>query len=168
MSFKSCVTFTLSDGSLQLDDPQPLLFSGRNGLIAKFVLTSPGRAAGPWKLGPAELLALAAPDASRRMIVFEQTEETLLERLALESVYGISAEQTEMMFTFRPLVAVARADGAPTWRLSPDKTYNEGLMLEGGVSAPTGSWRWGQPHLALGGVVCGTGPSATGASLVGQ
>jgi hypothetical protein len=162
MSFKSYAIHVQPDGSLHLDDPHPLVFSGRNGLIAKFVRATPERASEPWILVPAELHALASPElvVVRRMIVFEQTEENKVERLMLESVRGISTDQTEMMFTFRPLVAVAGGASGPGWKVNAGKAYTEGLELEGGVSAPRASWRWGRPHLALGGVVCGGGGKA--------
>ena len=159
MSFKSYATHTLPDGSLHLQDPHPLVFSGRDGLIAKFVQASPARASEPWILEPAELHALAVPAlvAAQRVIVFEQTEEHRVERLMLESVRGLSTDRTEMMFTFRPLVAVTGGAGEPSWKVNTAKAYTEGLELEGGVSALNATWRWGQPHLALGGVVCGGG-----------
>ena len=158
MSFKSYATHVQPDGSLRLDDPHPLVFSGRNGLIAKFVQVAPTLASEPWQLDAAELHALASPElASRpRMIVFEQTEGTTVERLMLESVHGISTERTEMMFTFRPLGAAA---GGSSWSVNITKAYTEGLELEGGVAALNGTWRWGKPHLALGGVVCGASKS---------
>lgn len=157
MSFKTYAIHVQPDGTLGLDDPHPLRFSGPKGLIAKFVLTCWQRGEERWQLSSAELHALASPEWKnrQRLIVFEQSEETKLERLAVESVQGISTQQTDMMFTFRPLQAVARVGDVATWRARSDKTYTEGLMLEGGVSGPTGSWRWGRPHMALGGVVCG-------------
>lgn len=160
MSFKSYTTRDQPDGSVHFDDPHPLCFSGRDGLIARFVRASPDRASEPWILEPAELHALASPAlaAVRRTIVFEQTEGDKVERLMLESVRGLSTDRTEMMFTFRPLVLVADGAGRPCWRSNPSNAYTEGLELEGGVSAPTASWRWGRPHLALGGVVCGGTP----------
>ncbi|MGA3006844.1 MAG: hypothetical protein ABSE59_03020 [Opitutaceae bacterium] len=159
MSFKSYATHALPDGSLLLQDPQPLVFSGRKGLIAKFVLASAECANGRWQLGPAELhaLALLERDGQQRMIVFEQMDQTTLELLALESIYGVSTERTEMLFMFKPLVVVTCGASLQVRRPSTDKIYTEGLELEGGMLAPTASWHWGRPHLALGGVVCGGG-----------
>jgi len=158
MSFKTYATHPQPDGTLCLSDPHPLKFSGPNGLIAKFVLGASRLRAERWQLNSSELHALASPawGNSQRLIVFEQSEDAKLECLAVESIQGISTGQTEMMFSFRPLQAVARVGGEAVWRLIPDKTYTEGLILEGGVSDPSGSWRWGRPHLAIGGVVCGS------------
>lgn len=157
MSFKSYATRAQSDGALILDDPQPLVFSGRHGLIARFVLEAGERASQPWQLGPGELHALAASTlrGSDRVIVFEQAEDAELELLALEAVHGISTERTEMMFLFKPLRVVSGGVPLRVQPASGKKTYTEGLTLEGGAFAPMASWRWRRPHLALGGVVCG-------------
>ena len=50
MSFKSYAIRSTIDDLITLDDPQPLVFSGRHGLIAKFVLSEKERAMNPWKL----------------------------------------------------------------------------------------------------------------------
>lgn len=152
MSFKSYALHRLDDGSLEFSDPQPLVFSGRHGLIARFVLAQPYRAAGQWKLSPAELHALANL-ADNRALVFEETGEKTLELQCLQSIHGISDVRTEMLFSLLPLAV--EHPGAPLRVRHPvvDRTYAEELILDGGVNAPNGPWRWCKPHLALGGVV---------------
>ena len=155
MSFKSYALHPQPDGILMLDDPQPLIFSGPQGLIARFVLSDPTRASEPWKLCAGELHALAFPETlvRDRAIFFEQVAEGRLELQRLQSVQGISGRRTEMMFSFSPVTLVHAT--LPIAILSPavDRIYHEGLELEGGVLSPNGSWHWGRPHLALGGVV---------------
>ena len=156
MSFKSFMFQDLEGGRLLLTDPQPLVFSGRNGLIARFVLGEPTRAAEAWKLCPGELhaLAFAGTLVRDRMIVFEENDGTTQSLMWLQEVKGVSEAQTEMMFSFVPLVLEHR--GPPIiCRPVPQRTYNEDLKLDGGVDGPGASWRWCKPHLALGGVVCG-------------
>lgn len=157
MSFKSYATQALPDGSLVLEDPQPLIFSGKQGLIARFVLAEGDRAQEAWRLCAGEVHALAAPmlQTGERMIVFEQTEGDTLELLVLEAIHGVSTKQTEMLFTFRPLVVLSRTPRLCARHAEGGKIYSERLSLDGGALAPAASWRWQKPHLALGGVVCG-------------
>ncbi|HEY0944761.1 MAG TPA: hypothetical protein VGD81_05820 [Opitutaceae bacterium] len=164
MSFKSYAMHAQPDGCAWLDDPQPLVFSGRHGLIARFVLKAGERAARPWQVRTDELHALEPFlfTPGERVIVFEQTEDEELELLALEAVHGVSTERTEMMFLFRPLLVLSRKSGLCVKPAPAKKTYTEGLTLEGGVFAPMASWRWRRPHLALGGVVCGGDGRAPG------
>ncbi len=157
MSFKSYATSQLPDGSSVLTDPQPLVLSGRHGLIARFVLGAPKRAAERWALCPGELQALAAPPlmAGERMIVFEQAKDAALEVLALETIHGISSDRTDMMFAFRPLRVLERSPAFRVGDAPGRRTYMEELALEGGVhAAPSANWRWREAHLALGGVIC--------------
>ena len=156
MSFKSYL-IRPSGAGLALVDPQPLVFSGRQGLIARFVTAERERAFRQWCLGGAELHGLASPplSGSGRMIVFEQIEEDAVELLTLESVRGVSSERTDMMFTFRPLRVVHRTPALVVEAVTGGLTYTEELTLDGGVLALAAQWRWRRPHLALGGVVCG-------------
>lgn len=144
-----------SDGRLILDDPQPLVFSGRHGLVARFIATAGERARGPWKLCPGELHALAMVDrlVRDRIIVFEQTEENVLELQTLEAVHGISSHRTEMMFSLSPLTVVHAAAPLVVRAAATGRSYGEELALDGGIDAPQASWRWTRPHLAIGGVV---------------
>jgi hypothetical protein len=155
MSFKSYALHPQPNRTLVLDDPQPLVFSGPHGLIARFVLSDPARASEPWKLCAGELHALAFPDSlvRDRAILFEQATGGVLELQWLQSVQGISGQRTEMMFSFSPLTVIHSCGPLAILPPTSARTYNEGLQLEGGVLAPKGSWHWGRPHLALGGVV---------------
>ena len=155
MSFKSYALHPQPDHAIALDDPQPLIFSGPHGLIARFVRSDPTRAGQPWRLCPGELHSLAFPErlVRDRAILFEQSAGGILELQWLQSVHGISGQRTEMMFSFSPLTVVSTGVSLAVLPPTSGRTYNEGLELEGGVLAPHGSWRWTLPHLALGGVV---------------
>lgn len=160
MSFKSYSPHPHADGSIELTDPQPLVFSGAKGLIARFVQNEPRRASEPWKLLPAEVHALALMDGDpeTRMIVFEETTENTLELQWLQSISGVSADRTEMMFSFRPLATEPKSSSLRVRLPDINRTYAEELTLDGGVLAPNGPWRWCKPHLALGGVVLQRAP----------
>jgi hypothetical protein len=157
MSFKSFSVQTLDGDRLALSDPQPLVFSGRHGLIARFVLGEPKRAASPWKLCPGELhaLAFASTLVRDRLIAFEESEETKRSLMWLQEVQGISGARTEMLFSFAPLIVEDRGLMPVVCRAIPYRIYREELVLDGGVFAPTADWRWTRSHLALGGVVLG-------------
>jgi hypothetical protein len=163
MSFKSYALHPQPDHTLVLQDPQPLVFSGPHGLIARFVLSDPARASDPWKLCAGELHALAFPSllVRDRAIFFEQTAGNKLELQWLQCVQGVSGRQTEMMFSFSPLTVVHSVGSLVVRPPTSDCTYNEGLQLEGGVLSPNGSWHWGRPHLSLGGVVLQPPPVRT-------
>jgi hypothetical protein len=156
MSFKSYAIQTPSSDLVILTDPQPLVFSGRNGLIAKFVLSEKDRAMNPWKLCPGEIhaLAFAGKLLHDRAIMFEQAEDAERSLMWLQSISGISNAKTEMMFSLIPLAVVAQ-NPLTVRRANVDCVYGEDLMLDGGVLNPTGPWHWKKPHLALGGVVLG-------------
>lgn len=161
MSFKSYATRALPDGSIELSDPQPLVFSGPRGLVARFVAAERERASGRWKLDPGELhrLAFSGENAGPRMIVFEESADSRIELQLLQNIHGISGTRTEMLFSFLPLQLVHAA--APLRVRMPEisRTYAEDLTLDGGVDAPAASWRWCKPHLALGGVVLSRNPA---------
>ncbi len=158
MSFKSYASCSCSgDNALVFSDPQPLVLSGRQGLIARFVQAEPVLADRPWRLSPEDLhrLANASLHAAGRQIVFEQTEDAQLELLLLQSVTGVSSDHTDMIFAFETLIVVERG---PTLKVRPPsqrRVYTEELSLEGGVLCLRGTWHWRKPALALGGVVCG-------------
>jgi len=165
MSFKSYAIRSTNDDLITLDDPQPLVFSGRHGLIAKFVLSEKDRAMKPWKLcvGEIHAIAFAAKLVHDRAIVFEQSEDADRSLMWLQSISGISNSKTEMMFSFTPL-AVMHQNPLTVQRSAVDRSYGEDLMLDGGVLSPDGPWHWKKPHLALGGVVLGSsklGPLAS-------
>lgn len=156
MSFKSYAIRSDSEGLIVLEDPQPLVFSGRNGLIAKFVLSEKDRAMRAWKLCVGEVHAIAFPAGlvRDRAIVFEQTEDIDRSLMWLQSIAGISNSKTEMMFQFMPLAVVSQ-NPLTVQRGKVECAYGEDLMLDGGVLNPSGPWHWKKPHLALGGVVVG-------------
>ncbi len=157
MSFKSYAVTTTPNGSLLLEDPQPLVLSGPNGLIARFILSAGERAHSRWTLCPGELHAAALPglQTGARMIVFEQSTAAESEMLVLDAIYGTSAERTEMMFSFHAVDVTTRVPVVVVCERTDGTTYIEELTLEGGVFAPAAHWNWRRPHLHLGGVVCG-------------
>jgi hypothetical protein len=157
MSFKSYAIHSTRADLITLDDPQPLMFSGRNGLIAKFVLSEKDRAMRPWKLCVGEIHAIAFVEklVRDRAIIFEQSEDSARSLMWLQSIAGISNAKTEMMFSFTPLAVVGQ-NPLTVRRGAVDCSYGEDLMLDGGVLNPDGPWHWKKPHLALGGVVLGT------------
>src|SRR6266568_4026829 len=84
MAFKCYQVTSAGHRCWQLNAPEPLLLSGRHGLIARHVLANRDRAGTPWQLTPADLLRLVEPPrAADCWIIFEQAEATelLLSRL---------------------------------------------------------------------------------------
>ena len=167
MSFKSFSVQPLDGDRLALADPQPLVFSGPRGLIARFVLGESQRAVGYWRLCPGELHALAFADTlvRDRIIVFEENEEMTPSLMWLQDVQGISATRTVMLFSFVPLIVEDRGPTPVICRAIPYRIYREELVLDGGVFATTADWRWTRPHLALGGVVLGRGAASERAPI---
>jgi len=161
MGFKSYALHSRSDDSFILDDPQPLIFSGPQGLIARHVLSAGERAREAWKLCPGELHALALVErlVRDRIIVFEQVEDASLELLELESVNGVSSHRTDLMFSFSPLTVIQTHAPLIARRAAAGRTYGEELALDGGIDAPKAAWRWSKPHLAIGGVVLRPAPA---------
>ena len=157
MSFKSYAYVIQPDGRWLLNDPQPLVFSGRNGLIARFVEQEKKRAAEPWKLCPGEIHALALPGelVRERVIVFEQADGCVLELMWLRDIRGVSDTTTEMLFSFTPLVVVLARPHLVVREPYAERAYGEDLTLDGGVANLQGTWHWRKPHLALGGVKLG-------------
>lgn len=156
MSFKSYHATEQPDGSLELSDPRPLVFSGRHGLIARFVLGEPDKCADRWRLSPEQIQTLAFPDdaqAASRVLVFEDADGAVLNLQLLESIHGNSGARTEMLFSLLPLVIDHRSAKPRIRRPSVGRTYAEDMILDGGTDAPNGTWRWHKTHLALGGVV---------------
>lgn len=157
MSFKSYAQTIQPDGRWMLSSPLPLVFSGQNGLIARFIAREKYRAAAPWKLCPGELHSMALPGdlVRERIIVFEQSDGGGLELMWLQGVRGISAETTEMLFSFTPLTVDQARPFIVVKTPNAACSYGEDLTLDGGVSNPNGTWKWKKPHLALGGVKLG-------------
>lgn len=152
MSFKSYATLPLKDGSLELSDPHPLKFSGPDGLIARFVAAQPSRAAAPWKIQHDELNSLSGL-SGERALVFEEAGEGSLELQWLQDIHGISDTRTEMLFSMLPLKVESATRPLRVRYPTINRVYAEELILDGGVGALEGTWRWCKPHLSLGGVV---------------
>ena len=156
MAFKNYHLVPAESGTWWLDAPEPVVLSGPNGLIARYVLADRKRAASPWQLTPLELLRLAgAPHPETRWIVFEQAESDGLRLSRLERISGISAAKTEMLLTLSPF-AVIQAGPALFVRQPPDgRSWSEELALEGGAFSPSGTWRWCLRSLNVGATVLG-------------
>ena len=157
MSFKSYAQTIQTDGRWMLSSPQALTFSCKDGLIARFIAREKARAATAWKLSPDELHGLASPadPVRERVIVFQQADGGGLELMWLQNVRGISAETTEMLFSFTPLTVDQLRPFIVVKVPNASCSYGEDLTLDGGVSNPNGTWKWKKPHLALGGVKLG-------------
>lgn len=156
MAFKSYHVSPTADGGRELRAPQPLVFSGRQGLVARLVLADPDRAARPWSFQPEDILALmaAAPEGPC-WIVLEQTEGTDLRLSRLEKLTGVSTYQTEILLTLVPLTVTRRGPVLTVHEPASSRAWSEELALEGGAHAPAGSWRWCDRPLNIGATVVG-------------
>jgi hypothetical protein len=156
MGFKSYRIAPSGPKCWRLDAPEPLMLSGRFGLIARHVLADPLRAARPWQLTAEELLRLSQPTpAADRWIVFEQVEGANLHLSRLERLAGVSGHETELLATFAPLLVLARGAGLSVEEPAVTRCWTEGLALDGGAHAPGAPWHWCSRPLNLGTTVLG-------------
>ena len=156
MAFKSYLVTPAADGGRQLTAPEPLVLSGRHGLIARHVLADPERASRPWLLLPDDLLRLMAiPPRGPSWIVLEQTEGTDLRLSRLEKITGVSNDQTEILLTLTPLSVIRRSPILTARELASGRAWREELALDSGAFSRAGHWRWCNRPLNIGATVVG-------------
>jgi len=156
MAFKAYLVTPAADGTLELTAPEPLVFSGRHGLIARHVLADPERASRPWTLLPDDLIKLTnTPPRAPSWIVLEQTEGSDLRLSRLEKIAGVSTEQTEILITLVPLSVIRRSPILTARELSSGRAWREELALDGGAFSRDSHWRWCNRPLNIGATVVG-------------
>ncbi|MFA6288726.1 MAG: hypothetical protein WC661_15185 [Opitutaceae bacterium] len=156
MAFKSYLVTPAADGALELTAPEPLVLSGRHGLIALHVLADPDRASRPWTLLPADLIQLTkTPPRGPSWIVLEQTEGSDLRLSRLEKLTGVSNDQTEILLTLVPLAVIRRSPVLTARELATGRAWREELALDSGAFSRDGHWRWCNRPLNIGATVVG-------------
>ena len=158
MGFKAYRFTTRPNDSWVLDQPEPLRFSGPQGLIAQwFRLNRLEIGDAPWLVPAREWLSLAfgAAESGRRWIIFEQAEGGVRKYARLERINGKFGSQTRIMMQFKPLQSVGLA--MPLIVVEPECVcgWGEELSIDGGTGSESCSWRWMAPQLGFASVVAG-------------
>ena len=144
--------------------PAPL--SGPNGPIARFVRALGNDGDGlNWLLSGRELVALShagAPAENYRILFdLDSGHEWRVTFCELTSISGTSrSDSTHLVLGFKTLFSGHTKQPAAEFKrrfpvplAAPLPRFHEALYLQGGTSA--GSWKWGEPQLALGAAVVG-------------
>lgn len=158
MAFKAYHVVPQPNGVWLLERPEPLRFSGLQGLIAQWYRTNRlGAAEGTWLVPASEWLTLAvgAEAAPGSWIIFEQINQGVCSYARLERINGRFGSETRLMLQFRPLkrageglpLVVTETENACSW--------SEELSIDGGDGSSTCSWRWAAPKLGFASVVAG-------------
>ncbi len=158
MAFRSYRFTAHPNASWTLEQPEPLRFSGPQGLIAQWYrLNRLEIGDGPWLVPAREWLSLVfgAVESAQRWIIFEQAEGGTRKLARLERINGQFGAQTRLMMQFKPLSAVG--SGAPLVVVEPEFVcgWGEELSIDGGGGSETCSWRWMTPTLGFASVVAG-------------
>ena len=158
MGFKSYRFTEQSDDAWLLDDPQPLRFSGPNGLIAQWYrihrLELDER---PWLVTAHGWLALAfdIEAAESRWIVFEQTEGSTRKYARLERINGKFGAETRIMMQFKPLESSPGTIPLIVREPARSAGWSEEVSIDGGSGSDGCTWRWMTPKLSFASVVAG-------------
>lgn len=158
MGFKAYRFTVQPNDAWSLDHPEPLRFSGPQGLIAQWYrLNRLELGDGPWLVTAREWLALAfgAEESARRWIVFEQGDGGGRKLARLERINGQFGTQTRIMMQFKPLQG--RGSGVPVTVVEPECVcgWGEELSIDGGSDSSACTWRWMAPQLGFASVVAG-------------
>jgi len=158
MGFKSYRVTAQTDDTWLLDAPEPLRFSGPNGLIAQWYrLHRLELDDKPWLVTSHGWLALAfdIEEAESRWIVFEQTDGNVRKYARLERINGQFGTGTRIMMQFRPLETATSA--FPLYVREPARCsgWSEELSIDGGSSSDGCTWRLMAPKLGFASVVAG-------------
>jgi hypothetical protein len=167
MPFQSYEATATNNGEWLLQNPLLLLFSGNNGIIARYLRASlPMPENQCWTLLEDDIQDLmdpappppGPPAARHRWMIFAQNENGGLRLRRVERIRGLSDRQTELLITLSPLILKS---------LSTDRTrcvvqqppnarqWSEELALDGGVSNLSGPWTWCARELNIGAAVVG-------------
>ncbi len=158
MGFKAYRFTAQPDESWILADPEPLRFSGPNGLIAQWYRLNRGRIGDTaWLATAQEWLALAFREeaAKQRWIVFEQAAAGSRQLARLERIHGQFAGETRIMMQFRPLRCIADAPSLVVTEPASSCSWSEEISIDGGGSSSACTWRWMAPKLGFASVVAG-------------
>ena len=158
MGFKSYRFTVQPNDSWLLDDPQPLRFSGPNGLIAQWYrLHRLELSDGPWIVPAAEWLSLTfnAAESAQRWIVFEQAEGGVRKFARMERINGQFGSQARIMMLFKPPQCTAGTMPLVVSEPARGCGWSEELSIDGGCGSEGCTWRWRAPQLGFASVVGG-------------
>lgn len=157
MGFKSYRYTTRPNDSWVLDQPEPLRFSGPQGLIAQWYRLNQMEIGDEhWLVPGREWLSLAfgAEESAKRWIIFEQAEGGVRKIARLDRISGKFGSQTRIMMQFKPLQSLG---AAPLTVVEPECVcgWGEELSIDGGCGSESCTWRWMAPQLGFASVVAG-------------
>lgn len=152
MGFKAYRFTPRADDAWVLEQPEPLRFSGPQGLIAQWYrLNRMEIGDSPWLVSAREWLSLAfgAEESARRWILFEQSEGNARKLARLDRIHGKFSSQTRIMMQFKPLQSAAA--GQPLVVVEPECVcaWGEELSIDGGSGSESCTWRWMAPQLGF-------------------
>ena len=158
MGFKAYRFTTRPNDTWALDEPEPLRFSGPQGLIAQWCrLNRLEVGDNSWLVPSREWLALAygAEASARRWVVLEQAGDGVRKLARLDRIHGKFGSQTRIMMQFKPLQVV---ETAPVLAVTEPECvcgWGEELSIDGGSDGASCTWRWMAPQLGFASVVAG-------------
>ncbi|HLP07727.1 MAG TPA: hypothetical protein VK178_06145 [Opitutaceae bacterium] len=158
MGFKAYRFTTRPNETWTLDQPEPLRFSGPQGLIAQWYrLNRLDVGDNPWLVPAREWLALAygAEAAAGRWVIFEQAEGGVRKLARLDRIHGKFGSQTRIMMQFKPLQCLATAPALTVVEPECVCGWGEELSIDGGSGSSSCTWRWMAPQLGFASVVAG-------------
>jgi len=158
MGFKAYRITPDTEHAWRLAQPEPLRFSGPNGLIARSYRENHGDIGGRTWLAPAQVwleLAFGPAGAAGRWIVFEQLAAGHPRYARLEAVNGLFSAPTRLMFQFRPFQQRTEAQGLVVREPDVACSWGEELAIDGGDGSARCTWRWQAPKLGFASVVAG-------------
>lgn len=145
-------------GLFELRDGRKLVFSGKEGLVARWIGANPEHSQKPWHVDAAAWLTLSLGNSpvAEDWVVFEQRDEAGNPRHArLLGVGGVCGNtKTEMMFSLVPLLSEGSSPILKVRLEQKQRIWSEELSLEG-VFPGQGTWRWCAPKLAIGAATVG-------------
>lgn len=158
MGFKAYRFTAQSEDSWILAEPEPLRFSGPNGLLAQWYRLNRGAVGdSSWLVTGQEWLALAlgGEEAAQHWIIFEQTAAGTRQLARLERIHGQFATETRIMMQFRPLKCSSSTPSLVVTEPASSCCWCEELSIDGGGNSSACTWRWMAPKLVFASVVAG-------------
>ncbi len=158
MGFKTYRCTKTDDQSWLLDMPEPLRFSGPNGLIARWYRSHKSEFdSRPWMMSAAAWIEMdfGLTRSNERWILLEQIVNHVPRYDRLEAINGIFGSETRLVLQFSPLEKVS--DSPHLILRDPKKAcgWGEELSIDGGDGSSTCSWRWKAPKLGFSSVQVG-------------
>ncbi|MDX2187476.1 MAG: hypothetical protein SFV32_11125 [Opitutaceae bacterium] len=156
MAFKIYTITPMGTDRFLLGDPEPVRFSGKRGLVARFLEShSPDQPS--WSQAESDWIRLVDPlDQRQRWIVFEQTEMEEVRLSRLMKIAGTDHRgQTELLLTLRPLQVIEERPLLTCIAPRDGRAWCEELALDGSPGRGDSTWNWCPRPLHIGSATVG-------------